>query len=135
MAIFFAGGNLKVIAASGSSVTVQGTPNSCGGGKTAELRRPGEKGIMEFVGDVTGSSSLGGGKYSISYDAGSLPSSTRPKVGESLIIYCSNAKSSSSGSRDGAGTKLPGAGAAAPGGVPWIYLIGGGLLLYFVMKD
>jgi hypothetical protein len=130
MAVLFAGGNLKVTAVSGNTVTVQGTPNACGGGKTAELRRS-ATGVREFVGDVVSSKKLDGGKYAITFDPGKLPSSTRPSVGESLLIYCSNTKSGGTGTIPGIGST----GDSSVASLPWMWIIGGGLVLWLVTKD
>lgn len=136
--LFGFGGNLKVTAVSGNTVTVSGSPQSCGGGKTAELRRPGKVGIQEFVGDVTSSKSMGGGKYQIGFNPGSLPSSTRPKVGESLIIYCANVSSGSSagGTKGGGGIEsLAGEGSTSLLSSPLVWLVGGGIALFLIMRD
>jgi len=90
---FGAAGDLKVLSASGNTVTVSGTPGTCVAAKVAELRRH-TTGIMEFVGDVLTKTKIGDSKYKFTFDPGTLPVTTRPKVGQFLYIYCSGSKPS-----------------------------------------
>lgn len=68
----------RVVAFSGNVVTMSRSFRKCP--SCGEFRRRAE-GIQEFVGDVT---SISGNRYSLRF--GSLPSSTRPRVGETLYL-------------------------------------------------
>lgn len=68
----------RVVAFSGNVVTMSRSFRKCP--SCGEFRRRAE-GIQEFVGDVT---AISGNRYTLRF--GSLPSSTRPRVGETLYL-------------------------------------------------
>lgn len=124
--------DMKVTGVSGNAVTLKpALMFKCPSGKQAELRRH-ASGIKEFVGDITGKS---GNKYTLDY--GTL--SGRPKVGETVYIYCGGSGGSSSSKKDDSSSSDLSSSSIFPGeegmGIPvWVWVIGGALLLAIVLK-
>lgn len=102
-------GDLKILAVSGNSIKVSGTPGTCTGAKVPEIRRH-ATGIMEFVGDLTSTQKLANNQYQLGFNPGTLPATARPKVGQIVYIYCSGAKSAAGSSSSTATNPLVGSG-------------------------
>ena len=139
-------GDLKIVSVNGNVVEVSGQPTACAG-KTPELRRH-ATGINEFVGDITNSARLANGHYKLSLDFGVLKSRagwTMPKKGATVYVYCSSASGGGGGSTGGGdtggGTGGGGGSSIVPtstgglSGIPtWALLVGGGVLIYLLVK-